>query len=295
MNTVEKTSLRNFFLHLLGFIALYWSMIALLTIVFQLINKWFPDPLVWVDPSAGPMRFGLAGTIVAFPMFAGTMYYFRRREIKSPNFPIYFTLFVTGLTSVVDLAVLIYRFTGGDITMRFVLKVVAVLVVTAAIFAFELWQLKRESFKLDIKSRILIGLAYVIVLAVVVFGFIALGSPASRRGVQLDIQRVENLRSMQYEIGNYLSIKDELPESLSDLRTAYADPKTKGAYEYNKIDKDTFEICATFDTVSDASQDVYMYGAPVIQKAENFQHEDGRVCFERNIADLEYILGFPLK
>jgi hypothetical protein len=295
MSDIDKTHLRNFFLHLLGFIALYWSMIALLTIVFQLVNHWFPDPLVWTDPSAGSMRFGIAGTIVAFPMFAGTMFYFRKRGIKSPNFPIYFTLFVTGLTAVIDVAVLIYRFTGGDITMRFILKMLSVLVITAVIFWFEMWLLKRESFELTVKSRSLIIAAYVIVLAAVVFGFIALGSPSSRRGVQLDIQRVENLRTMQYDVGNYYSLNDELPDSLSDLRSVHVDPKTKSSYEYNKLDDEKFELCATFDTVSDMNETYYMYGSTVASGADDFSHDTGRVCFERNVADLSVLMGFPLK
>ena len=139
MQDTEKRQMhRDFFLHLIGFITLYWSMIALITVLFQLVDKVFPDQLEYFGNADDPLRWGLSGVIVSFPVFVGIMIFFRRKEMKRPNFPIYFTLFVTALTAIVDVSVLIYRLTGGDITWRFVLKILAVLLVTGSVFAFEM-------------------------------------------------------------------------------------------------------------------------------------------------------------
>lgn len=274
---------RNFFLHLAAFITLYWAMIALLVIFFQLINHVLPDPLSYGGSISELIRWGLSGVIVAFPVFAGIMFFFRKKEIKRPSFPIYFTLFVAAITAVVDIAVLIYNFTGGEVTTRFLLKVLAVLVVTGAVFGFEMWNLKRESFKLDIRSRLLIALAYILVLAAVVLGFVVVGSPGSQRAMQLDMDRVSDLSSLQYEILNHYDREGALPENLNEFRGSQTnDPRTDEGYEYRVVDKDTFELCATFETSSeDLDEDTMYYKG--IYSDSTWSHEAERTCFERDV------------
>jgi len=294
MSEQQEHGLRDFFLHLTGFITLYWSMIALITILFQLINKWFPDALEYVDASHGALRFGLSSVIVAFPVFVGIMMFFRKREVTRPRFPIYFTLFVTALTAIIDLATLIYRLTGGDVTSRFLLKVLSVFVVTGSVFLFEMWQLKRKSFELDARTRGLLGLAYAFVLASVVLGFIAVGSPTSQRGRELDLRRVNDLQQIQYAIGNFYQREDALPATFADLGSVSTDPE-KLPYEYVKTSENTFEVCATFSTSSDAKENMYLYGSPVAPVGQDFSHGVGRTCFSRNVSDLELLMGVKLR
>ena len=284
---INRMAHRDFFLHLTGFITLYWSMIALLTVLFQLVDELFPDVLQQNFGNADmPMRWGLSGVIVAFPVFVGVMIFFRKKQMKRPNFPIYFTLFVTALTAIVDVAVLIYRLTGGDITWRFVLKIVAVLLVTGSVFAFEMWQLKRESFELKPLVRALTSLSYLVVLAAIVLGFIVVGSPASQRAVKYDMERINDLRALQYELLNFYDREDTLPSDLSSFRGGIAkDPKTDESYEYRTVDEDTFEICAVFDKDYEEinSPGYYPYMDPYMERAELFEYKAGRTCFERSI------------
>lgn len=285
MQDITKLAHRDFFLHLTGFITLYWSMIALITVLFQLVDHVFPDSLQYFGNDDTPIRWGLSGVIVAFPVFVGIMIFFRRRQMKRPNFPIYFTLFVTALTAIVDVAVLIYRLTGGDITWRFVLKILAVLIVTGSVFAFELWQLKRESFELKLPARVLTSLAYVLVVAAVVLGFIVVGSPASQRAVRYDQDRVNDLRQLQYQVMNHYDREDELPKNLETFQGSITkDPKTDVLYEYRIVDESTFELCAVFDKnyqEEQSSMGYYPYDGG--ERAEIFEYKAGRTCFERGV------------
>ncbi len=283
MQDTEKRQIhRDFFLHLVGFITLYWSMIALITVLFQLVDQAFPDPLEYFGNADDPLRWGLSGVIVAFPVFVGIMIFFRRKEMKRPNFPIYFTLFVTALTAIVDVSILIYRLTGGDITWRFVLKILAVLLVTGSMFAFEMWQLKRESFEMKLLPRVLTSLSYLLVLAVVVLGFMVVGSPASQRAVKYDMERINDLRALQYEILNFYDREDALPNDLASFRGGITkDPKTDEWYEYRTVDEDTFEVCAVFDKDYEEENSPGYY--PYSERAELFEYKAGKTCFERSV------------
>ncbi|MDA1038191.1 MAG: DUF5671 domain-containing protein [bacterium] len=273
---------RDFFLHLLAFITLYWSMIALLTILFQVINKLLPDVLQYADPTSGPLRWGLSGVIVAYPVFVGVMMFFRNNKIHRPKFPIYFTLFVAGLTGIIDFATLVYTLTGGDITTRFILKVLAVLLVVGAVFGYELWNLKRKEGEMTPKAKSLITLSHILVIASVVLGFTFVGTPASQRAQQYDFDRVNDLRSLQYEIMNSYASTGVLPENLTGYRgSAIMDPATDMPYEYRVINETTFELCATFDKAGDGSD---QYGGYAVGLNENFAHEMGKTCFERTVS-----------
>ncbi|MFA6445689.1 MAG: DUF5671 domain-containing protein [Candidatus Paceibacterota bacterium] len=151
--TKTKTTAPDFFLYLGVIIGLYASVISLIALLFELINKWLPDVTTYYDLSGSGMRFPIAVLIIFFPVF---MYLSRmstkaivlapeKKEMWIRRWFSFLTLFVAGLTIAIDLAVLIYNFIGGeDLTLRFVLKVVVVLVVAAVIFRYYLYELRRD-------------------------------------------------------------------------------------------------------------------------------------------------------
>src|SRR3989338_7442182 len=69
-----KTSPKDFFLHLLGMVALYASAVSFLMIVFSMINFYVPDPLqqdIYYQTTSlrENIRGSLAALIVFFPVF----------------------------------------------------------------------------------------------------------------------------------------------------------------------------------------------------------------------------------
>ena len=293
-----KNSPKYFFLHLLAIIALYISATSLITLLFQYINILFADPLAYTSYNsvAGGIRYAMASLIIVFPVYIFTSRVLYREYVADPEkreyrfrkWLIYFTLFAAGLTIITDLVVLIYNFLGGDLTGRFALKILAVLLVAAVVFWYYIKDLKNALSAKQIKMLVY-GVSSFILLAIV-FGFFTAGSPLKARLYNFDERKAGDLQTIQYQIINYWQRKQVLPATLSDLTdsisgfTAPVDPQTNNAYEYNVNSQTGFELCAEFNLPSNfglIGRSVNAYPAGAIN--DNWDHAAGRVCFERTI------------
>ena len=146
---------RDVFLHLFLMAALYWFSISFITLLWQYINYFFPDILTAKYESPfylGAVRFAVSSLIIVFPLFILVSWHLNRiykkeeqvRESKFRKWLIYLTLFITSLIIVGDLISVINIFLGGEITVRFVLKALSILVVAGAIFSYYLDDVKRR-------------------------------------------------------------------------------------------------------------------------------------------------------
>jgi|SRR3989344_3015191 len=150
-----KTSPKDIFLHLFAIVTLYASAISFLTLVFQLINVAFPDPLdtygYAVESAKGTLRFAAASLIVVFPVHIWAMWLLNKgyaatpykRNLRIRKWLIYFTLFVAGIIIMGNLVTLLYRLLDGDLTMRFALKILTVFLVAGSVFWYYYWDLKK--------------------------------------------------------------------------------------------------------------------------------------------------------
>lgn len=148
--SVNVSSGLDIALYLGIFITLYASVIDLGTLVFQLINKAFVDPLqarmgYYASSSVDNLiRFSAATVIVAFPLFLWLSSIVRRHIKENPvkmrvairRSLTYFTLFVAGIVVMSSLISIVYTFLGGDLQARFLLKALTVLVLGGAVFAY---------------------------------------------------------------------------------------------------------------------------------------------------------------
>ncbi len=294
---------RDVFLHLFSIVALYWSAVSFVTLCWQYINYFFPDVLALRyggNSFAGAIRFSVASLIIIFPLFILASWYlnkiYRRetvvRDSKIRKWLIYFTLFVASLIIVGDLVFVIYNFLGGDVTAKFILKALSVLVVAGVVFWYYLDDVRRsEPSKLAKYVAIDTG---IIILILVIGAFFIVGSPKQARLAQFDQQRVIDLQDIQYQVVYYWQRKEQLPNNLSDLNDSISgyiarqDPKTNQPYEY--IIKDskllTFELCAVFSLdskVQSSLKSMPPYPAYEGGVSQNWDHGQGRVCFERTI------------
>ena len=148
-------SAREAFIYLLLFSTLYVSAYSLGSLLFQFINRAFPDPVTpasAVQYSREAMRWSVSSLIVAFPVF---LYMSRltsrtirldptQRGSKLRRDLTYLTLFVAALTLIGDFIALVYSFLGGELTVRFVLKALTIGVIAGASFGYYLWDLRVE-------------------------------------------------------------------------------------------------------------------------------------------------------
>lgn len=303
MPPAKRNLPRDVFLHLFAMVTLYWSAISFITLCWQYINHFFPDALVDYYSRAsfsGSIRFAIASLIIVFPLFLLTAWVLNRiyakesvvRESKIRKWLIYLTLFITSLVIIGDLIFVINTFLGGEITIRFILKALSVLVVAGAIFAYYLDDVRRNVSS-DL-SKYIAGACAIIVLVAVVGAFFIVGSPMKARAEQFDQQRVMDLQNIQWQVVNYWQRKGQLPNNLTDLNdsisgyTVPVDPETSIAYEYTATGFANlgFQLCSTFNLPSDANGNMKNVPTPAMYPGEisqSWNHPAGRFCFDRSI------------
>ena len=295
--TTVKTTPKDFFLTLGIIITLYISIVSFLSLVFALINHYLPDAVGYYGDILGNIRWTVSSLVILFPLFVFLSSIVNKDIVAVPEkknlwikkWSTYLTLFLTGATITTDLIVLINTFLGGEITLRFVYKVITVLVVALFVFSYYLYELKRVPVLKDKKVKLYTVIASFFVVSGVVVGFLSVGSPVDERARRFDEQRVSDLSFIQNQIVNYWQKKGSLPKTLNDLNDPISsfvvptDPTTNLSYEYKQSNQNTFEVCATFAL---SSRDVVDGKTIMIAPAEPFQlfaHEAGNVCFPRTI------------
>lgn len=295
---------RLFFLHLLVILALYVSVVSTIVLLFQYIDLLFPDPLnFYLRGILDSIRWSTAIVLITFPVLVASTWFINRdlaahpdhAEFRIRKWLLTFTIFLAALIIIGDLVTLIYNFLSGELTGSFLCKVAVVLLIAAAVFVYELRQLRRSDFGRSAQERLIAWGSSAVMVGIVVMGLVLAGSPMQQRKVRIDDQRTADLQSIQYQVIEYWVQKQKLPASLAELDspltgfTVPKDPTTAGDYEYRIVKSLQFELCATFETdnVSDTSgmtkpvpvgvYPVEPYGS------EHWQHKAERTCFNRAI------------
>jgi Domain of unknown function (DUF5671) len=151
---IPQVSARDAFLYVVMFVTLVLSAYHLGSLLFELIDRALPQP------SDGPpyqstlqaVRWAVSSLIVAFPLFvfvssliAGEI---RRDPIKRASKVrrrvTYLTLFGTSMVLLGAVTTVIYSFLGGEMTLRFALKVLTVGVIAGSIFGYYRLELRGD-------------------------------------------------------------------------------------------------------------------------------------------------------
>jgi len=146
-------SAREAFLYLVLFASLYYSAFHVGSLLFDLINAAFPDAAAsGRDMFGSSMRWSTASVIIAFPVFALLARHLAREVERQPikrlspvrRWLTYLTLFLAAVALICDVTTLVYNLLGGELSMRFVLKVLVVGAIAGSIFGYYLRDLRRE-------------------------------------------------------------------------------------------------------------------------------------------------------
>lgn len=146
-------SAKEAFLYLVLFSTLYLSAYHFGSLLFDFINQALPDA---TDPAytyqGDSMRWSVATLIIAFPVFLYMSRLVGRALAKDPvkrlspirRWLTYLTLFIAAGCLIGDLIALVYQLLGGELTVRFVLKVLVVGAIAGTVFGYYLSDLRRE-------------------------------------------------------------------------------------------------------------------------------------------------------
>ena len=148
-----SVSAREAFQYLLLFATLYLSAWHLGSLLFDLINRWLPDPAAQAgDFARDSMRFSVAALAIAFPVFLFSARRIAREVARAPikrlspvrRWLTYLTLFIAAGVLIGDMTTLLYNVLGGEATPRFLCKVLVVAVIAGGIFYYYMQDLRRE-------------------------------------------------------------------------------------------------------------------------------------------------------
>ena len=149
-------SAKEAFLYLLMFLMLYISASNFGSLLFELINVLLPGSIqTRCVGLCAAIRFEVASLIVAFPLYLVLAITTGRavrsdpekRNSKVRKWLTYLTLFVAASIIVGDLIALVFNLLGGEMTLRFFLKVVTIGAIAALIFGYYLWDLRQDDMQ----------------------------------------------------------------------------------------------------------------------------------------------------
>lgn len=153
----QSGSAREAFLYLVTFMALYIFTIAIGSLLFGMVDNLIPDRVAdrysYGDDQYQNegFRWAVASIIVSFPLYLGLtrmhlLSYVRdpeRRTSGVRRWLTYLTLFVAASVIIGTLIALIGNILGGELVSRIVLKLVVAMLISAAVMAYYLWEMRQ--------------------------------------------------------------------------------------------------------------------------------------------------------
>lgn len=301
-----KTTAKDFFLWAGAMVTFYWSVIATILLIINYIDYTFPNVLAYLpaNPYDSGISNEMASIIVLLPLYMFLMQLIRKDAVRDPSrneiwvrrWALILTLFVAGVAIAIDLIMLLTTFLSGEeLTIAFLLKVLVVLLVAAGVFMHFIADLKGYWDMYPMRKQVVCVSVAVLAAVVIGAGFFIVGTPGQARLARFDVEKVNDLVSMQYQVTCYFQAKQKLPATLADLDNPLGcgsvpvDPQTNEPYVYEATGKLSFKLCAVFNAQGRGNQDVYLertmpmpVGSKGIQQ-DNWQHDSGQVCFDRTI------------
>lgn len=286
------------FIYLVMFTMLYLSAWSLGSVLFDFINRAFPDPMLNRQPDifqVSSLRWSVATLMIAFPgylllsrhSYRVTRRDPERRKSKVRKWLTYLTLFLAASVILGDLITLVFNLLEGELTMRFVLKVFSVAAIAGTIFGYYFWDLKQDDKEVEKPAqknpylRVFATAVTIVVSICLLGGLYNAGSPGLARRSALDRSREQHLRTIADMIDVYWNREGRLPVDLAELEQtrrihlqSTTDPVTQETYPYTITGESTYELCAVFDMQSSRRDNL---GAP--RGADFWMHPKGRHCF----------------
>ena len=298
----DTGSAKDAFFHLLVFTTLYSTVISLIVLAFEYVGRWFPDAALdqyaYRSGDVSGIRWAIAVIVVSFPLFALLSRALHREFKVQPEklasgvrkWLTYLTLFVTACTLIGDFITLLFYLLDGELSVRFLTKVFAILVLAGMPFAyyFSALRMDGEQYRTSPLHARFLRVAFGITVAFIVYGIVLAGSPMQGRNQLLDQQRVGDLKAIQSQIYDSIYgsnrypvqpaskpvvLPKPLPRTLDDIaanatyqKLRITDPGTGASYGYN-AKGNSFELCAIFALSLDQGYDIF------------WNHPAGSHCF----------------
>ena len=291
---------RNFALQLGSLVALYASLSAVIMLAFGAITLLYPDPqsMYYEYQSAqSAIRFGIALLVVFFPTYVVLTRFvnkIRRYEtgtyLTLTKWLVYLSLLVGGCILLGDVVTVILAYLNGEITVRFILKAVTMLIVIGGAFFYYIKDAQGYWLTHEKESKLYALGTSVVVCAILVLGFSQSDSPTEIRELAADEKQTQDLMDLEWRITDHYSLNNALPLTTDELYVGIETPQAplgRNAYKYVVVDEDTYQLCATYTFSSErvnGNTDVRPAPIEAIKNPySTWDHTSGETCFERTV------------
>lgn len=317
MPVARKASTADVMIGFFSFILLGIVVSATGSLFFEIVNRYFPDPVanaaLGTTVSSDAVHYSMAALFIGTPLyFFAIRLWFRRfreddarAESRLTKWVTYLVLLVAAVTVVGDCIAILYTFLQGEISVRFFLKALVILTISGLVFGFYFLERKKIQYKKDIARQTFQSFGwglFGLVVCGIVAGFFAVGSPTMERNRTFDARRANDLEMLAGCVSGYAQEFSHLPNALSDLKRSsqygycfsLKDPETGDAYEY-RLMKDfsatqdgseaQFELCAVFSLASEEHDGVRYSTTPysVGSAGKWGAHASGRTCTSETV------------
>lgn len=292
----NNNSAKFAFFYLLSLVALIFMSLSTGMIIFQIINKHIADIINQYQGrfSQESLKFAISALIISAPIYYLTTWQILKNlksGILEKNSGIrrwltYFILLVTSVVALGWLIGIINTFLDGDLTLKFGLKALTAIIISAAVFTFYLFDIKREDVQVGGK---LIKIYFYASLVVIIIAFVSslftVESPIQTRNRKIDEAILNNFSIINSDLNLYFNDYKKLPDNLNQLIEEYGsltqknleDPETNAKFDFKKLSNDSYELCANFRASNMDEDDSFRY------IMDSSRHEAGYQCLKQKI------------
>jgi uncharacterized membrane-anchored protein len=286
------------FYYLLSLVALIFTALSVGMIAFGIINKTLVDALNLGGNTSDTLKFAISAIIIAAPIFFAMQHLIARglkngeltKDSGVRRWLTYFILLVSSVTILGVFISIINSFLAGEITSNWILKALSMIIISAIIFSFYFYDIKREDV---VAKNLVIRIFFFASLSLIVIAFVAawffVESPTLTRAKRLDQNVINNVNNLENAVNSFNDKYKKLPDTIDEIKNnrdiyldlkSLNDPETGALISYHKVSETTFEFCATFRTDNknvDPRADTNYYSDPTKLHAAGYQCIPGQV------------------
>lgn len=273
---MKNNSAKYTFYYLLSLVSLAIVSISFGMIIFEIIDKFIVDVAGYFYSSS--IKGAISGLLIGAPIFffsTSRIYKGLKEKELEESAPLrkwltYLILFISSIVIIWALIDILNNFLEGGLTLNLGLKSLTILFISGVIFSFYLSDV-RGSFKKLLKPYFVFSLS--LILIVFVSSFFIIDSPQAAREKKLDEKIVSSAGTVESMISQYYYEYEKLPETLEEAREHSKYFIASEGIDYEVIDEDSYQLCATFLTSNLDEEERYFL----------WRHDKGYQCMTEKV------------
>ncbi|MFH1029822.1 MAG: DUF5671 domain-containing protein [bacterium] len=290
----------------LSLVALAFMAVSTGLIIFQIINKHIVDALASYRTCYSPeaLKFAISAIIISTPIYYVLVWQIYKglflgildKEASCRTKLNYVILFISSIVIIGYLIGIVYNFLDGELTVKFILKALTALIISAGVLSYYIYEIKRKEVvgKKSKVIKIYFFVSLVAVISTLISGFIFVELPKDNRARRKDEQLLNDINNVNFAVEEFYKIKKRLPVDFKELvkeniqiMQNLSNFEEEGNIIYEFEEKNKYRFCAVFLTSNKSAQNDCFGGGYWEQE---WGHDKGYQCFEKSVIPTDEII-----